>query len=124
MRHWLIVGFVLALMTATCAAQASPTPRVKHFPPERPHTAKRVVVAKTPPSSSDATLKRLEQQESAKFSASPKAKRTPGAAAFKPEKQKPAPKINFSGSNAAKGPGTTNQGTNPYKGRLRQKGAH
>jgi hypothetical protein len=122
MRHWLILGFVLAVVTATVSAQASTTPRVKHSPAERTHSAKSVAVAKAPPTSSDATLKRLEQQSS-KVTAAPRAKRTPGAAGLKPDKPKATPPINFSGS-GAKGAGMTNQGTNPYKGRLRQKGAH
>jgi len=122
MRHWLILGFVLAVVTATCSAQANPRPRVKHSQAGRTHSAKSVVAGKSPSSSSSAELQRLEQQ-SAKVSAPPKVKRTPGTAGLKAEKQKPTPPIRFSG-NGAKGPGTTNQGTNPYKGRLRQKGAH
>jgi hypothetical protein len=123
MRHWLILGFVLAVLTATCSAQTSATPRVKRSQADRKHSAKSVVVGKTPPpSSSQADLRRLEQQ-SAKVSASPRVKRTPGAL-LKTEKQKPAPPIRVSGAgNGAKGPGTTNQGKNPYKGRLRQKGS-
>jgi hypothetical protein len=123
MRHLPFLGFALAVLTATCSAQASPTPRVKRSHADRTNSAKSVVVGKTPPSSSQADLRRLEQQ-STKVSAPPRIKRTPGTAGLlKAEKQKPAPPIRFSG-NGAKGPGTTNQGTNPYKGRLRQKGAH
>src|SRR5216684_2111277 len=54
-------------------------------------------------------------------------KRTPGMApALKPakEKDKPNPPINFHGTGGSKSPGMTNQGTNPYKGRLRQKHSH
>jgi hypothetical protein len=121
MRHWLILGFVLAVLTATCSAQASPKPRVKHSQADRTHSAKSVVVGKTPPSSTQADLRRLEQQ-SAKVSAPPRAKRTRGTAALlKTEKQKPTPPIRA--GNGAKGPGTINQGNNPYKGRLRQKGS-
>jgi hypothetical protein len=124
MRHWLILGFVLAVVTATCSAQASPTPRVKHSQAGRTHSAKSVVVGKSPSASSSAELQRLEQQ-SAKVSATPRVKRTPRTAALlKTEKEKPTPPIRFSGAgNGAKGPGTTNQGTNPYKGRLLQKGS-
>jgi hypothetical protein len=124
MRHWLILGFVLAVVAATCSAQASPKPRVKRSQADRTHSAKSVVVGKTPPSSSQADLRRLEQQ-SAKVSAPPRVKRTPGTAALKTEKQKPTPPIRVSGAgNGAKGPGTTNQGKNPYKGRLHQKSRH
>lgn len=125
MRHLLILGFALAVLTATCSAQASPTPRAKRSHADRTNSAKSVVVGKTPPSSSQADLRRLEQQ-SAKVSAPPRAKRTPGTAALlKTEKQKPTPPIHFSGAgNGATGPGTTSQGKNPYKGRLRQKSRH
>jgi len=54
-------------------------------------------------------------------------KRTPGMApALKPakEKDKPTPPINFHGNGGSKSPGMTNQGTNPYKSRLKQKHAH
>jgi len=125
MRHLLILGFALAVLTATCSAQAGPTLRPKRPHADRAHSAKSVAVGKTPPSSSQADLRRLEQQ-STKVSAPPRIKRTPGTAALlKTEKQKPTPPIRFSGAgNGGNGPGTTNQGKNPYKGRLRQKGAH
>jgi hypothetical protein len=124
MRHWLILGLALAVLTATCSAQASPTPRAKRSQADRPHSAKSVVVGKTPPSSSAAELRRLEQQ-SAKVSAPPRLKRTPGQAGLLTEKQKPTQPIRVSGAGkGAKSPATTNQGTNPYKGRLHQKGSH
>jgi hypothetical protein len=123
MRQLLIVGFALAVLTAACLAQSSQTPRVKHSHPDRTNSAKIVVPAKTLPSSSEVTLRHLEQQ-AAKASALPKVKPTPRTAALlKTQKEKPAPPISFSGAGGAKGPGTTNQGTNPYRGRLRQKGA-
>jgi hypothetical protein len=125
MRHLLILGFALAVLTATCSAQASPTPRAKRPHADRTKSATSVVVGKTPPSSSQADLQRLERQAT-KASAPPRIKRTPGTAALlKTEKEKPTPPIRVAGAgNGAKGPGTTNQGRNPYKGRLRQKGAH
>ena len=122
MRHLLIVGFSLGVLAATCAAQDA-RPRVKHFP-DTTRPTKSVVVGKTPPSPTpEANLRQLEQQ-SIKVSAPPKVKRTPATAALpRTEKEKPNPPINFSGSsNGAKSPGTTNLGTNPYRGRLRQKG--
>jgi hypothetical protein len=124
MKHLLILGFALAVLTATSAAQNT-QPRVKHFR-NAPKSTKRLAVRKTPaPASAEANLRRLEQQ-STKLSAPPRVKRTPGTAAFlKAKKEKPNPPINFSGSgNGVKGPGTTNRGTNPYRGRLRQKGSN
>ena len=125
MRHLLILGFALAVLTATCVAQNTQKLQTKRSHADRASSPKStVVVGKTPPSSSEANLRRLEQQ-SAKVSASPRAKRTPGTgAALKPEREKPTQQIRASGSGGAKSPGTTNQGKNPYKGRLRQKGSH
>jgi len=123
MRHFVILGSALAILTATCAAQDKP-PRVKHFH-DRAESKRSVVVGKAPASASaEANLRRLEQQTS-KAPAPPRIKRTPRTAPLlKTDKQKAAP-IQFSGSNSgAKGPGTTNQGKNPYRGRLRQKGSH
>jgi len=120
----LILGSTLAILTAACAAQDKP-PRVKHFA-GRPESKKSVVIGKTPSSASAETnLRRLEQQAN-KLSAPPRIKRTPRTATLlKPEREKSAARIEFSkASNGAKGPGTTKQGTNPYAGRLRQKGSH
>ena len=124
MRHFLILGFSLAVLTAASAAQDK-QPQVKHFH-DGTKSAKSVVVAKTPTSTgAAANLRRLEQQ-STKLSAPQRVKRPAGAAAsLKTEREKRTPPIRISGpSIGAKGPGTTNQGTNPYRGRLRQKGSH
>ena len=123
MRHLLILGFALAVLTATCVGQT--TSRAKRSHADRTSSPKSTaVVGKTPPSSSEANLRHLEQQ-SAKVPASPRAKRTPATgAALKPGREKPTSSIRVSGSGGAKSPGTTNQGKNPYKGRLRQKGSH
>jgi hypothetical protein len=123
MRHLLIFGFAFAALTAISAAQDT-QPRIKHYR-DGTQSTKSVPVAKAPPATTPATnLHKLEQQ-STKVSTPPRVKRAPGTAALlKTEKQKPNPPINFSGSHTgAKGPGTTNQGSNPYRGRLRQKGS-
>ena len=124
MRQLLMLGFALAVLTATCSAQGSQTPRIKHSQVDRPQSAKSVVVAKTPPSSAEADLRRLEQQMT-KQPAPQRVKRAPATAPLlKAEKEKPTPPIRFSGAgNGAKGRGPTTQGTNPYRGRLRQKGS-
>jgi hypothetical protein len=125
MRRLLVLGVGLAVLAATCSAQDTPAPRAKHFH-ERTKPPKGVPVGKTPTSATpEANLRRLEQQAT-KLSAPQKARRAPGKSPLlKTEKEKPTPPIRFSGSNnGAKGPGTTTQGTNPYRGRLRQKGSH
>ena len=124
MKRLLTLGFALAVLTAICSAQGTQTPRIKHSQVDRPKSAKSVVVAKTPPSSAEANLRRLEQQMT-KLPAPQRAKRAPGTAPLlKADREKPTPPIRFSGAgNGAKGPSTTKQGTNPYRGRLRQKGS-
>jgi hypothetical protein len=46
------------------------------------------------------------------------------SAALKPIKDKPNPPMNFGTTSGVKGGGKPTQGSNPYKGRVRQKGAH
>lgn len=46
------------------------------------------------------------------------------SAALKPIKDKPNPPMNFGTNSGVKGGGKPTQGSNPYKGRVRQKGAH
>lgn len=123
MRHLLILGFALAVLTPICSAQGSQMPRTKRSYADRTKSAKSgVVLPKTSNSSSnEANLRRLEQQ-STKVAASPRAKRTPGTAGLVKSQEKRTPPIRVSGS-GAKGAGMTNQGKNPYKGRLRQKGS-
>ena len=118
MRRLLIVGFSLAVLTATCAAQDKQHP-IKHYQ-DKSKSEKSVAIGKTPSSQTpEANLRRLEQQ-STKVSA-PKAKRTPGSAGLvKTNKERPNPPINFSGGSGGKGSGTTAQGKNPYHGRLRK----
>ncbi len=71
-------------------------------------------------------LQALERQ-TAKTSAPSRSagKRTPGTApALKPIKDKPNPPINFNGAHRGKGAASNKQGSNPYSGWLREKGAH
>ena len=123
MSHLPILGFALAVLTATGAAQDT-QPHVKHFH-DRTKSTQSLGTGKTPASTTpEANLRRLEQQAT-KLSAPPRVKRTPArASALKTEKEKPTPPIRVSGpSHATKGLGTNKQSTNPYRGRLRQKGS-
>lgn len=110
-------------------AQQNNTFRVKRSAPEKaPKQAAPIAKTAGPASSSAATSKDLNniEHQTAKASAPSKSagKRTPGSAgALKPIKDKPNPPIKFGGAGGGKSPGMTNQGSNPYKGRLRQKHA-
>jgi hypothetical protein len=97
---------------------------VKKLPSEKAHkTVSTVPLAGSHNgSASSANAKDLNtlEHQSAKGEGSHTASRKSGSA-FKPVKDKPNTPINFNGSGGAKGPGMTNQGPNPYKGRLRQR---
>jgi len=136
MRFSLAVAVVLASMSVSGWAQQSGngTSRVKpsHSAAKAPKKMS-APIGKTasPATASTANAKDLQtlERQAAKSSAPSRSagKRTPGMApALKPakEKDKPNPPINFHGTGGSKSPGMTNQGTNPYKGRLRQKHAH
>src|SRR5260370_2138038 len=136
MRFSVGVEVVLASMTVNGLAQKSGngTSRVKpsHSAAKAPKKMS-APIGKTasPATASTANAKDLQtlERQAAKSSAPSRSagKRTPGMApALKPakEKDKPNPPINFHGTGGSKSPGTTNQGTNPYQERPRQKHAH
>ena len=122
MRILPIFAFLVLSLTALSAqepklyqASNSPTKRVKKSP-EPPMKA-----GSTAAASNAKSLQDIEKQSMRTAGTKP-AKKTTAAAAPKPERDKPNPPMNFgSGNNGAKTVGMTNQGTNPYKGRLRQK---
>ena len=119
------IAVVLGVFCVVGSAQQANQFRVKKSPPEKAPAKIAVNNKPTGTSAADANAKDLHavEHDTAK-TAKPEAagKKTPGAT-FKPVKDKPNPPINFGGS-SAKSPGTTNQGSNPYRGRLRQKHAH
>jgi hypothetical protein len=125
MRFSLAVAVVLAGISVSGLAQQ--TFKVKRSAPEK-SARKSAPIGKTAsPVASNSTSKELQtlERQTAKTSASSRSagKRTPGAgSALKPVKEKSNPPINFGGT-GGKSAGTTNQGTNPYKGRLKQKHA-
>lgn len=129
MKGSLILALGLSMVTSGIFAQKSQT----YHPKKAPHAVERkpakiAPMTKAPGASADTgkDLRRIEQQ-SAK---TPATMKTP--AAKKPAasdgllKQKPAPPIKATGGGAmgtnTKGFSGANQGTNPYRGRLRQKG--
>ncbi len=135
MRFPLAVAVVLASMSVNGLAQQSGngTIRVKpsHSAEKAPKRSAPIGKTASPATTSTANAKDLQtlERQTAKSSAPSRSagKRTPGMAlALKParEKDKPNPPINFHGNGGSKSPGMTNQGTNPYKSRLKQKHAH
>jgi hypothetical protein len=96
--------------------------KVKDQSNEGKHAGSSAPVVRARGSASPRDLQGIER-ESAKGSASRSSKRVP-AALLKPEKDRPNPKIDFKGSSGVKNAGLTNKGSNPYKGRLKQKGSH
>jgi len=131
MRSSLAVAIVLVGIGVSGLAQQSNTVKAKRSAPEKaPKKSAPIGMTATPTTASAANareLQSLERQSAAKGSASsgPAKKRTPGTSAgLKPVKDKPNPPINFGGTGGGKNAGMTNQGPNPYKGRLRQKHSH
>ena len=128
MRFSLAVAVIVAGISVSGVAQQNNTFKVKHSPPEKA-PKQSVPMGKTgnATTASAANSKDLHniETQAAKTSA-PKStvKKAPGSAsALKPVKDKPNPPMNFNGTGGGKSAGMTNQGSNPYKGRLRQKHA-
>ena len=128
---WAVAVVVLGMSVIGLAQQSGSTFKVKKSPPEKAPKSS-MPVGKTPKvtSSSTANAKDLQnlERQTAKATAPHReatVKKTPAnAGALKPVKDKPNPPINFSGTSGAKGPAKSGQGSNPYKGRLRQKHTH
>ena len=126
MRISLAVAVVLAAISVSALAQQ--TFKAKHSAPEKAPRKSAPIGKTASPVATNATSKDLQnlERQSAKASASRSAgKKTPGTgSALKPVKDKSNPPINFGGSGGGgKSGGTSNQGANPYKGRLKQKHA-
>jgi len=127
MRSLSLFALILASLTLAAAAQEYKTPKAKPY-----HSASNEKQGKTggtnkqlaPQTSNSLELRRLEAQ-TAKASASNKAakQRTRSARVVKTEHDKPNPPIHFSSATGTHG-GMTDQGKNPYKGRVRQKGSN
>ena len=129
MRFSLAVAVVLVGISVSGLAQQNETFKVKRSAPEKaPKKSAPIGTTAGPATASGANSKQLQslERQSARGYASRSAKKaTPGtSAALKPVKDKPNPPINFGGTGGGKNAGMTNQGANPYKGRLRQKRSH
>ena len=129
MRFSLAVAAALVGISVSGWAQQNNTFKVKPSHAEKaPKKSAPVPIGKTasPATASGANAKDLQalEQQTAKSSAPSRSagKKTPRtASALKPVKDKPNPPINFGAAGGGKSAGTTNQGSNPYKGRLKQK---
>lgn len=126
MKTRFCLAVAVALLVISVSGMAQQKIRVKHTPPDK--TARKTVapIGKTPGTglSTNANSKDLQalERQTAKSSA-PRSggKKTPGAAAMKPIKDKPNPPINLGGGGGANASGLSRQNSNPYKGRLKQK---
>ncbi|MBZ5613970.1 MAG: hypothetical protein LAO23_08185 [Acidobacteriia bacterium] len=123
MRFSLAVAIALVGMSLSGWAQQNNTFKVKHAATKTPKSAP---IGKTTPgptasNSASKDLEKLERQSAKPAGVARPAGRAP---ALKAAKDKPNPPINFSGTGGSRRPGTTNQSSNPYKGRLRQKNGH
>jgi hypothetical protein len=125
MRFSLAVAVVVASISVSGLAQQ--TFKVKRSPTEKAARKSAPVGKTTSPVASNSTSKELQtlERQTAKTSASSRSagKKTGTGSALKPVRDKSNPPINFGGAGGGKGGGTTNQGSNPYKGRLKQKHA-
>jgi hypothetical protein len=125
MRFSLAVAVVLAGISVSGLAQQ--TFKVKRSAPEKAARKSAPVGKTASPVASNSSSKELQtlERQTAKTSASSRSagKRTGTGSAVKPVRDRANPPINFGGAGGGKGGGTTNQGSNPYKGRLKQKHA-
>jgi hypothetical protein len=125
MRFSLAVAVVVAGISVSGLAQQ--TFKVKRSAPEKAERKSAPVGKTASPVASNSSSKELQtlERQTAKASASSRSagKRTGTGSGLKPVKDKSNPPISFGGTGGGKGGGTTNQGSNPYKGRLKQKHA-
>ncbi len=125
MRFSLAVAVALVGMSLSGWAQQINTFKVKPAPTKAPKSAP---IGKTAasPAASTSTSKELQsvERQSAKSPASARSAgpRTGKGPALKPARSKPNPSINFGGTGGGKGARSTNRGSDPFKGRLKQKG--
>ncbi|MGP0098892.1 MAG: hypothetical protein ACLPHI_17770 [Terriglobales bacterium] len=127
MRFSLAIAVVLAGLSVSALAQQSNEFKVKPSTEKQkkaaPLPTPKTAGAGTAASANSKELQAVEHQ-SAKTPHSAQATGKKTGPALKPVKDKPNPPINFNSSGAAKGTPGANSHSDPYKGRVRQKGAH
>jgi hypothetical protein len=127
MRFSLAVAVVLVGVSVSGLAQQNDTFKIKRSAPEKaPKKSAPIGTTASPATASGANSKQLQslERQNARVSAPSRSAKNGTPAALKPVKDKPNPPINFGGTGGGKNAGMTNQGPNPYKGRLRQKRSH
>jgi hypothetical protein len=123
MKSSLSIGIVLVLISAGASAQ-NKSYKVKSSTTEKAPKST-VAVPEKMSGTGNSAAKNLQsiERESAKSVAPSTAKKTGTASTVKPIKEESNPPINFTGKSQAKQGGMINQGPNPYKGRLKEKGS-
>src|ERR1700722_11191646 len=128
MRVLLAAAVLLMGISVSGLAQQTSTFKVKRSAPAKEKKSAPIAVGKTTgagtASASNSKDLQAVERETAKTPASSRSARKKTCAALQPGKDKPNPPINFGGNGGAKGPGTVSQGSNPYKGRVKQKHSH
>jgi LAS superfamily LD-carboxypeptidase LdcB len=123
MKRWLAVAVVLVSFSVGAAAQQNNTFKVRPVHPEKaPKKAAPIDNGGSSKAGASATSKSLRSLEHQTAKAAGPSRSAPKKSpALKPVKEKANPPINF-GAKGGKGMGMTNQGSNSYQGRLKQKG--
>jgi hypothetical protein len=127
MRAWLLFALILTSLTLAVSAQEYKTPKAKPYYSESRRSeekqSKGVAADKklTPQTSNSQELRRVEQQTAKSVSSKAAKQRPHSARVVKTEREKPNPPIRFSSAGGGK-TSMNDQGKNPYKGRVRQKG--
>jgi hypothetical protein len=125
MRSLSLFALVLASLTLTTSAQEYKTPKAKPYRSESKEKQSKSIVADKKVTTGNANsqeLLRLEKQAVRASASNNGAKpRSRSARVVKSEREKPNPRISFSAATGSHA-GMTDQGKNPSKGRVRQKG--
>jgi hypothetical protein len=126
MRFSLAVAVVLVFFSMSGFAQQNNTFRVKKSPPEKAPKQAAPIGKAAGGDASSANAKDLQslERETAK-SSGPSPSAAKGTLPLKPIKDQANPPINFGGTGGGKKTvGMINQGSDPYRGRLREKYSH
>ena len=125
MRFSLAVAVALVGMSLSGWAQQNNTFKVKPAPTKATKSAPIGKTAASPTASTSASkeLQSVERQSAKPLPSARSAAPGTKGPALKPARNQHNPPINFGGPGGGKGARSTNRGSNPYKGRLKQKGS-
>ena len=124
MRFTLVVAVALVGMSLSGWAQQNNTLKAKPAPTKAPKRAPIGKTAASPRASTSASkeLQSVEHQSVKSASAQSAGPRTRKGPALKAARNRSNPPINFGRKGGGKSARTPKQGSNPYKGRLKEKG--